>query len=105
MLALVDHSRVRQPPTVPRQAISPATSPCPPLRAHRLYYQNQTTANGYGRSQSDSTSPLLMPVDLTAESSSVTTLLPSTRMLSSGVHSFIFHFRFCFIWRFFWMVF
>lgn len=89
MLALVDHSRVRPPTNGSRQTTSPATSPRPQLRIHRLYYPCHLMTNGNGRSQCESTSPLLMPVDLTAESSSVTTLLSANRMLSSGVQQSI----------------
>lgn len=103
MLALVDHSRVRSPvyppplrpghpPATGDSSPTTSTSPCQSRRPPRSPLH--TVASGIGhpvRSQSE-TMPSAMPVDLNAESSSVTTLLMTNRLNSSGTKGQLFVF-------------
>ncbi len=62
---------------------SPNPSPCPPRRQHRTN-RIPSSSSAHGRTQSESMSSVL-PVDLTAENSCVTTLLtPGGRISSTG---------------------
>ncbi len=85
--ALVENSRLRTNPLPSRLPVSPGPSPCParrgPCRAHGRF---PSGPSGHGRSQSETLgSSAVLPVDLTAESSSVTTLLtPAARISSTG---------------------
>ncbi|XP_022246938.1 rap guanine nucleotide exchange factor 6-like isoform X4 [Limulus polyphemus] len=66
MLALSDHSKLR-----PHQPNRHSHSPSPSPNTARRWQDN---GHGHGRSHSDTHNPSMLPVDLSAESSSVTSL-------------------------------